>query len=215
MANDAPAAQLKDLGFDPPQGRIVISNGDKELLALLVGAKEKTGPRVHVKLEKAGLIGLLDPATSAKVTAEYRTRATWPALDAAQVDVLAVSSDKENFSLRRKDASTWEDTAAPMTPVDAGKVADAVAMLANLKAERYVADKDAKLALYGLDKPKRVIVLTMKNGDKRVLHLGNPVGGPTGKQVYAKVDEKDRTDVFVLSEADTAKVLGDRRAFGQ
>ena len=52
-----------------------------------------------------------------------------------------------------------------------------VAALANLKAERYVADKDAKLALYGLDKPKRVIVLTLKGGDKRVLHIGGPVGG--------------------------------------
>ncbi len=214
VANDAPAAQLKELGFDPPQGRIVISNGDKELLALLVGAKEKTGPRVHVKLEKAELIGLLDPATSAKVTAEYRIRAAWPVVDAAQVDALGFSGGGD-FALRRKDATTWEDTAAPMTPIDAGKVAETVAVLANLKAERYVADKDAKLALYGLDKPKRVIVLTMKNGDKRVLHLGNPVGGPTGKQVYAKVDDKDRTDVFVLGEADTTKVMGDRKSFGQ
>ena len=103
----------------------------------------------------------------------------------------------------------------PAAPVDAGKVADTVALLANLKAERYVADKDAKLALYGLDEPKRVIVLTLKDGDKRVLHLGNPVGGPTGKQVYAKVADKDRTDVFVLSEADTGKLTADRKAFGQ
>ena len=90
-----------------------------------------------------------------------------------------------------------------------------VATLAGLKAERYVADKDAKLALYGLDKPRRVIVLRLKAGETRILHIGNSVGGPTGKQVYAKVEDKDRSDVFVLSEADSAKVLAERKFFSE
>lgn len=210
VANDVPAGKLKELGFDPPVGRIVISDGDKEVLNLLIGNKEKNGSRVHAKLEKGGLVGLLDPLVSAKVTAEFRTRAAWPAVDPAQVETVAFSGEGGNFALRRKDELMWEDTADPKAPIKSAVVFDTVAALTGLKAERYVADKDAKLGEFGLDKPKRVLVLTLRGGEKKVLHLGKAVG----KQVYAKVEDAGRTDVFVLSEADSARLTKDRKAFG-
>jgi hypothetical protein len=43
-----------------------------------------------------------------------------------------------------------------------------------------------------------------------VLEIGGPVGGTDGKQRYARVADKDRTDVFVLTAADTARLTRDR-----
>ncbi|MGL6097222.1 MAG: DUF4340 domain-containing protein, partial [Fimbriiglobus sp.] len=103
------------------------------------------------------------------------------------------------------------DTAKPAESLDAGKVGELLSALAALKAERYAADTAAKLELFGLDKPARVLVVTQKGGAAKTLHFGGPVGGTGGKQVYAKVP--DRPEVFVLSESDTAKLTRDRPAY--
>ncbi len=84
-----------------------------------------------------------------------------------------------------------------------------------MRAERFVADKDANLKLYGLEKPSRVIVVSLVGGMSKTLQLGGEVGGTNGKQVYAKVADADRTDVFILSEADTAKLVRDRAGYGK
>lgn len=203
---------LKKYGLDKPEEKLTLFSGDKEVLALLVGAKEKSSQRAYAKLEKGDLVAALDPGLTAKVLGEYRKRAVWTGVDAAQVETVAVSSGASNFALR-KVGQTWVDAAKPGDPIDAARVSEFLDALAGLKAERYVADKDADLKLYGLQPPERVIVLTQKGGVTKTLHLGRPEGGSDGKRVYARVDEKGRTDVFVLSEADTAKLTRDRAGF--
>jgi hypothetical protein len=203
---------LKPYGLDKPEEKLILAAGDKEVLSLLVGSKEKDGPRVYAKLEKGDLVAALDPTLTAKVLGEYRKRAVWTGVDAAQVETIAVSSGASNFALR-KVGTTWADTAKPTDPIDSAKVSEYLDALAGLKAERYVADKDADLKLYGLQPPERVIVLTQKGGVTKTLHLGRPEGGSNGKRVYAKVADAGRTDVFVLSEADTGKLTRDRAAF--
>ena len=59
--------------------------------------------------------------------------------------------------------------------------------------------------------PSRMI--GQPNGESKTLLLGGEVGGTNGKQVYAKVADPARTDVFVLSEADTAKLVRDRGGY--
>jgi hypothetical protein len=54
-------------------------------------------------------------------------------------------------------------------------------------------------------------VVTAKGSPAKTLQLGGPVGGSDGKQVYAKLP--DQPAVFVLSEADTAKLTRERAAF--
>ena len=107
----------------------------------------------------------------------------------------------------------WFDAQKADDQPDVAKVTDTLAALAGLKAERFVSDKDADLKLYGLDKPSRVIVITQQGGTAKTLQLGGEVGGTNGKQVYAKVADNDRTDVFVLSEKDTATLTRDRAAY--
>jgi hypothetical protein len=203
---------LTPFGLDPPQAKLTLAAGDKEVLNLLVGTKEQDGRRVYAKLTGGDVVALLDPATTGKVLAEYRRRAVWSGVDAAQIETIAVSSGTSSFSLR-KVGTSWVDTDKPNEPIDTAKVSEFLDALAGLKAERFAADTNADLKLYGLDPPQRVIVLTQRGGQTRTLHLGRPEGGSDDKRVYARVDDKDRSDVIVLSEADTAKLTRDRAGF--
>ena len=110
----------------------------------------------------------------------------------------------------QKTPTGWVDPTSPTDVVDVGKLTESLAALGALKAEHYVADKDAKLALYGLESPKWVVTVTVR-GVPKALHLGGPVGGTDGKQVYARLP--DQTAVFILSAADTAKLTRDRAAY--
>jgi len=203
-------ADLKPFGLDAPRAKVKFLFNDKDVLSVLVGSSEKDGPRAHAMVEKGELVGLLDAGLSGKLLGEFRKRAAWTGVDASQVNLLAISEGKTNFVLR-KAGPVWADPEKLTDTFDAGKVTEMLAALAQLKAERYVADKDANLELFGLKEPKRVIVLSMQEGQvTKSLQLGGEVGGSGGKQVYAKVNEPGRTDVFVLSEADTAKLMRDR-----
>ncbi len=209
LVADKPA-DLKPFGLAAPEAKWKLFAGDREVLSLQVGTKEKDGPRAYAKTEKGDVVALLDPALTGRVLGEYRKRAVFADLDASQVDSLIVSTGTANFVLR-KDGSAWKDPAKPAEPIDAAKVTETLAALAGLKAERFVADADAKLGLYGLEKPSRVVVVTAKGGPPKTLQIGGPVGESGGKQVYAK--RSDQPAVFVLSEADTAKLTRDRPAF--
>ncbi len=201
---------LKPFGLDAPRAKVKFLLDGKEVLGILVGAAEKDGPRAFAMVEKGELVGLLDAGLTGKLLGEYRKRAVWTGVDASQVNLLAISDGKANFVLR-KTGPVWADPDKPADAFDTAKVTEVLATLAQLKAERFVADKDANLDLYGLKEPRRVIVLSMpEGGGAKTLQIGSEVGGTSGKRAYARVAEPGRTDVFVLSEADTAKLLRDR-----
>lgn len=205
-------ADLKPYGLDKPDATWKFFANGKELFALAVGAKEKAGPRVYAKTDKSPAVALLDPVLSGKVLAEFRKRDVWKDLDASIISSVVVSAGGGNFVLQKTPAG-WADPAKPADPIDAAKVTELIGALPILRAERFAADKDAKLELYGLAKPRRVVVVTQRNGVSKTLQIGSDVGGTGGKQVYARVDEPGRTDVFVLGEADTAKLMRDRPAY--
>jgi hypothetical protein len=204
-------ADLKPYGLDKPDTTLAFFAGEKEVLSLVVGKKEDNGPRRFAKLAAGDLVTLLDDKLTGRATAEYRKRAAWQGVDAAQIETVAISSGANSFALR-KDGTNWVDPAKPDEAFDAAKVTELLDALAGLKAERYAADQNADLKLYGLEPPERVIVVTQR-GLVKTLHLGRAEGGSDGKRVYARVVEPGRTDVFVLSDADTAKLTRERAAF--
>jgi hypothetical protein len=205
---------LKPFGLDTPVATVTFFSGDKEVLGVQIGKYDGDTKRAFGKVAGGEAVAVFDTGVSTKLLGEFRKRTVWSGVDAAQAQVLTVSAGSATFTLR-KTGATWVDPAKPDDPVDTTKVTDTLAALAGLKAERYVADKDADLKLYGLDKPSRVIVVTQQTGEAKTLHLGGEVGGTNGKQVYAKVDDPARTDVFVLSEADTAKLTRDKSGYGK
>jgi Domain of unknown function (DUF4340) len=84
--------------------------------------------------------------------------------------------------------------------------------LAGLKAARYVVDQGADLKLYGLDPPQLALEIQTTSG-KRMLHIGRPEG--ESKRYYARVAEEKRSDVFVISEADAARIVRTLQGFTQ
>ncbi len=201
---------LKPFGLDKPEATWTLYDGDKTVLVLLIGKKTADG-RVHVATDKGDLVGLLDPVLTSRVLAEYRQRKPWD-LDAAQVGSIEIDAAGVKFTLEKAGA-TWIDAAKPDDPIDARVVNELLGTLGALRVERYAADKDADTKIFGLEKPEVTLTATQQGGAKRVLEIGGTVGGTDGKQRYARVFDKDRTDVFILSEADTMRLTRDRAAY--
>jgi hypothetical protein len=202
-------ANLKSFGLDKPAAKWTLTNGDQTVLILLLGNRTADG-RVHVATDKGELIGLLDAAMSGRVLAEYRQRKPWE-LDAAQATEITITSSGGKFTLE-KTGPTWTDPAKPDASIDSAKVNELLGALASLTVESYASDKDADLRLFGLDKPATTLTIT-SGGTRRVVEIGGAVGGADGKQRYARVADKDRSDVFVLTAADTARLTRDRAAY--
>ena len=202
-------ADVKPIGLDKPDAKWTLFDGDKPVLVLLLGSKTADG-RVHVTTDKSELIGLLDPLLTERVLAEYRQRKPWD-VDAAQVAEIEIAAVGGKFALE-KAGQLWLDPAKPSDPIDARVVNELLGTLGALRVERYVVDKGADAKLFGLEKPEATLT-AMTAGVKRVLEIGTAVGGTGGKQRYARVVDKDRSDVFVLSAADTARLTRDRAAY--
>jgi hypothetical protein len=203
-------ADLKPYGLDKPQATWRFLSGTKEVLNLFVGGADKTGKRCYAKLAGGDVVFLLDPPTAARVLAEYRTRAVWATpLDAAQVEGVRFGYERNPFALEKVDG-LWEVTGKPGEVVQVQAVNDALDALARLKVERYVLDKGADPKLYGLEPPVLSVEVRTREG-KRTLEIGRAEGD--SKRYYARVPDKDRGDVFVISAADGARIVRDLAAF--
>jgi hypothetical protein len=206
---------LKPYGLDKPEVRWRFLSGDKDVLALLVGAPEKTkqgeGPRHYAKLANSDLIVLLDPVLSIKVLAEYRNRNIWTGLDAAQVERISFGYAQNPFVLEKVDNS-WHVAGKPAVPIKAERVSETLDLLSRLKAERYIVDQGSDWKLYGLDPPHLTLEIQSASG-KKTLQVGRAEGN--SKNYYARVLEPNRSDVFLISEADAAKILRDIPSFSK
>ena len=200
---------LKPFGLDRPEAKWTLTYDDKPVLVLLVGKKTADG-RAHVATGPGELVGLLDAARTDRVLAEYRARKPWD-VDAAQAESVDLAVGGAKFRLEKQGAE-WVDPAKPADAIDVRAVNELLGTLGALRVERYAADAGADLKLYGLEKPEATLAVNSPAG-RHVLEVGGVVGGSGGKQRYARVADKDRTDVFVLSEADTARLTRDRSVY--
>jgi hypothetical protein len=211
------ADDLKPYGLDKPAATWRFFAGDKEVLGLLLGNHPKTkdggsDKRCFAKLTNGDLVFRLDAPTTAKVEAEYRSKTLWPtSLDAAQVESLRYTGAGQPFSLEKL-GEGWQVAGKPSMKVNTAAVNETLAALAGLKPERYVVDKGADFKLYGLEPPELVIEAEAPAG-RRTLQIGRAEGD--SKRHYARVTTKDRSDVFLVSEADSAKLVRQLSAFTQ
>jgi hypothetical protein len=203
-------ADLKQYGLDKPEARWRFLAGDREVLNLLVGKRDEATGRNYAKTAAGDLVFLLDPTLSHRLLAEYRKRSLWSSLDAAQAETLVYNVGGATLVLQKAD-SAWQVAGKPEQAVNAEVVNEVLAALAGLKVERYVVDKGADQKLYGLQTPVRTIVVRTRSGTTATLYLGHTEGG--SKRVYARVLDANRSDVFVLSEADSAKLVRELKDF--
>ena len=201
-------ADLKSYGLDRPEARWRFQSGDKDVLSLIVGkfVEEKGGrkERCYAKLANGDLVFLLDPQLTKRVLAEYRSRSVGTSIDASQVERVTYRYGRNPFVLEKVD-NNWRVVGRADAKVNNSTVSDALAALANLKIERFVLDKGADMKLYGLEPPQLVLEVQTQSGTRRTLHIGHKEGDSS--RYYARVPEEKRTDVFVISEADAAKIV--------
>ncbi|HEY1375160.1 MAG TPA: DUF4340 domain-containing protein, partial [Gemmataceae bacterium] len=205
-------ADLKAYGLDKPEARWRFLAGDREVLNVLVGKRDAATGRNYAKLANGDVVFLLSPDLSHRLLAEYRKRTLWSGLDAAGVETLVYSVGDQTLVLQKVN-DAWQVPGKPDQAVNAAAVNDVVAALAGLKVERYVTDKNADLKQYGLQPPQRTIVARSRTGVTATLYLGRPEDG--SKRVYARVLDPNRSDVFVLSEADSTRLVKELKAFGK
>jgi hypothetical protein len=203
LVADKPA-DLKPYGLDQPQARWRLLAGDKEVLVLALGQKE--GPRCYAKLEPGDLVFFLDAKeTGQLLTQQFRNRRLWPPLDPDQIEKIVY----KDFTLERQ-GDQWQIAGKPAERVEADRVRETLSALANLKAERWEADKSADLKRYGLDQPQKIEVVLRKG--KRSLFVGSSEG--PGKGSYVRVGADTPTsDVQVLSAADVARIVRTPQGF--
>jgi hypothetical protein len=207
-------ARLKRYGLTKPEATWRFYSGDKAVMTLVVGDPEKDkkedspGVRHYARLAGSDLVFLLDSDLTSKALAEYRNRKVWT-LDAAQVEEVRYRYPRRSFVLRKVD-DKWQVVGQPDATVNADKIRDTLDALAGLKAERYVADKAAGLALYGLKRPELAMEVKTRSG-KQVLHVGRQQGGT--KRYYSRVVEGDTSSVFVMSEDAASKIVRTLKEF--
>jgi hypothetical protein len=142
------------------------------------------------------------------LTAEYRKRDLWPPINPDKITEIAFKAvdPKDSFTFV-KGPTGWSDPAKTTDAINQISVADLVFGLADLRVDRFVADKGVTdLKPYELDKPRTITITA--DGKKFKILLGNL---QDGKKAYGKLDDPSRTDVFLLSESDS-KVLSRPRA---
>jgi hypothetical protein len=207
----AKPADLKEYGLDHPQAHWRVQAEGKDELNLLIGKKD--GSRAYAKLAASDLVFLLDPKLTERALAEYRNRKVWQQpLDSAQIDRLHYGYLSRPFTLEKGADGGWHVPGKPGATVNADTVRETLVALADLKAQRYVTDKAADLALYGLKPPQLELEIQTPSG-KRQLHIGRMEDG--SKRYYARVPSDTGTEVFLIAEADADKIVRDPRAFGQ
>jgi hypothetical protein len=206
------SGDLKSYGLDKPEAKWLIFDGDKPVLTLSIGKKSPDG-RVYATADKSELVGFLDPVLSGRVLAEYRQRKPWE-VDAAQVEGVEIVRGNSKFELH-KAGPLWIDSAKATEQIDVRVVNELLGTLGALKVDRYVVDKNADPKLYGLENPEMRVTVTSQgqNSPKRTLEIGAVVGGTDGKQRYARIVDKDRSDAFVLTPLDTMRLTRERAEF--
>jgi hypothetical protein len=201
-------------GLDKPLALWRIKSGDKEVLSMLVGSaeqgKEKDGsPRHYAKLAGGDLVFLLSAKQSARALGEFRSRKVWKAPDAAQVEKVTFGHAGSPFTLQRVDGN-WQVAGKTDVKVNSKAVTDTLDALAGLQAERFVTDQTSELQLYGLQPPVLSVEVQTATG-KSVLHVGRAEG--ESKRHYATVPGMEGAPVFIISEADSQRIVRDLRSF--
>jgi hypothetical protein len=107
--------------------------------------------------------------------------------------------------------NAWKLQGKPDAKLSASAINETLGALATLRAERYVVDKDADPKLFALDPAQLTVEIRTPTGGKRLLHIGGREGESNRR--YARLTDATRTAVFVISEADAAKIVRDAAAF--
>ncbi len=141
------------------------------VLGLLVGAY------FFISNKKSGTT---DPASQ---TTETAKSIKVMEMDSQKISSIEYSSPQGKFSIKKK-GETWVMDPAFELALDKNTVDNTLSSLADVEANKVVAEKSDRLSDFGLDKPS-VVKVVLSDGSSKELEVGNK--SPTGEDVYVKI----------------------------
>jgi hypothetical protein len=214
------------LGLDAPRLDAVFTLADGTERRLRFGKSDLSGSCVYARVE--GGAGATPPGQAllvpkrvfdalAKTPADLRKKALF-SIDEFQVDGLTLRGPQ--LTLRfRKDGELWRMEEPEQDFADKAKVEEAIRDLAHLEAKRFVDEKPANLAAYGLAIPHAAATLEARGVSETALLGGRAkepaaasgVEKPAPGEVYAK--RADRPNVVAVEDAITKRIVWDAEAW--
>ncbi len=185
--------ERKALGLEKPASRWEFLDAAGKSLGVLETAEIGVDGQAVAALSGKPMLFRLDVVQTAQAVAEYRIRQVYdPPFDSNRVRrVVLTPADGKAFTLLQV-GPLWMVEGEPKAKVDPATLRETLMALSNLRLSRYVSDKGAKLADYGLDKPHFSLAI----GNNRLL-IGGPVG--KGPERYAML-ESGEASVFVIDK---------------
>jgi hypothetical protein len=212
VVSDSPSS-LQPFGLEPPATTATLTlEGAAEPLTLLLGDKTPDGTGVYAKRPAQPRLFTV-PAFQAgaldKRPFDLRDR---DLLHVARDDVrtLEVTGPEGDYALARGDDGEWSLTRPLKTRAGRWSVDSLLGMLESLRMDAVAAEQADDLEAYGLDKPARVVTVTLANGGVKKLEIG---ADTPDKKYHAR--EASSRLVAVIPGAlvdDLAKGLGELRA---
>jgi hypothetical protein len=208
--------ELKQFGLEIPKDTVTLTqDGAPAASALLIGEKTPDGASLYAKTPdkpRVFTITSWQGASFEKKPFDLRDRDLLKVKRDA-VKALEIQGKNESYALERSDSGEWSFTRPLRTLAGRWSVDALLGTLESLRMES-VATEQAKepkeLAKLGLDKPQRVLRLTLADGGYKVLEIG---GSPSEKKYYAR--EASSPLVAVIPNAivdDLAKGMKELRA---
>ncbi len=208
------ATDLKQFGLDAPKNKVsVAQEGKPQPAQLLLGEKTPDGNAVYAKTPdkpRVFTIASWQESSFNKKPFDLRDRDLLKVKRDA-VKALEVSGPGEGYALEKSDKGEWGFTRPLKTLAGRWSVDGFLGTLESLKMESVAAEDVAKdQKKYGLDKPQRVVKLTLADGGYKILEIGS---SPADKKYHAR--EASSSLVAVIPNAvvdDLAKGMKELRA---
>jgi hypothetical protein len=208
------ASDFGQYGLATPRMALTVHvEGVAEPLALHVGDKAPDSRGLYARVPAKPRVFLI-PAylqgTLEKKPFDLRDRSVLH-VKRDQVQRVDVGGPEGEYSLARAQGGEDWTVARPIETL-AGRwaVDELLGQLESLNMDSVVEEEAKDLKPYGLDKPTRVLTLTLKDGGTRKLEIGNP----TPEKKYHARDASSQRVVLIPPALvdDLAKGLGERRA---
>jgi len=185
------AQELDTYGLSRPQIQVAISDTE----SLLVG--KKAGDLVYVKTASAESVYLVDAGIVddlSKGTLDLRSRQVMK-FEKSDVKRIELKTPDETMVCIKQERD-WRIIEPIREKAKNYAMNDILSELADLKTEKFVAEKAARPSDYGLDKPHVTATLTFRDDSTKTLLVGEKL--PDGDSSYAKNGAEEV--VFVIEK---------------
>ncbi len=193
---DEQAQDLEPYGLREPHLKLILKSSQNNYL-LSLGKSNPTGDLTYARQGLKNKVFLIAANLVEHLDKDLYALRDKQIIYAPRTDVitsLRLTSPQNDILLVQSPDKGWQMLEPIKTKADDKAVNKLIYILDGIHAKRFVTEKPAGLARYGLDKPGLIVEITgkEKNAGRQTLLLGKK--DETDREIYAKLQNKD--DVF-------------------